>query len=309
MSEHTDDVRERSVPPVDVPLSVTPWVEGRHWSRNLVGEAGGSVYRLSRPDVQADAMRGVAPGDLYLKHGMGPVSTDVFAEAARLQWLAAYVPVPAVRLLFATGQGGGLPQHAEQRPRRDDRETWLLMDALPGRTAYEILDASADAPAVQAAVVDALVAFVQRVHAIPAVSCPFISDHHRRLLHARERLEAGVVDEDDFGAQHDGWTAHDVWNAMVALFPLDVDVVVTHGDFSLDNVVLTERHAGNGFEVVGCLDVGRLGVADRYQDLAILHDCLSEFGDALQARVFTEYGIIVVDDAKLRFHLALDEFF
>ena len=86
-----------------------------------------------------------------------------------------------------------MPQHAEQRLRTDDRETWLLMDALPGRTAYEILDASADAPAVQAAVVDALVAFVQRVHAISVVSCPFINDHHRRLFHARERLEAGVV--------------------------------------------------------------------------------------------------------------------
>ena len=215
----------------DVPLSLAAWVEGCHWSRNNVGEAGASVYRLSRPAKQSDAMRGVAPGDLYLKHGTGPVSTDVFAEAARLQWLAAYEPVPAVRLLIATGQGGGLPQHAEQRPRTDDRETWLLMDAQPGRTAYEILDASADAPAVQAAVVDALVAFVQRVHAIPVEFCPINNDLHRRLIHARERVQAGVVDADDFGAQHDGWSVDEVWNAMVALLLLDVDSVVTHGDF------------------------------------------------------------------------------
>ena len=99
MSDHTDDARKRAVPPVDVPSSLDAWVEGCHWSRNNVGEAGASVYRLSRPAEQSDAMRGVAPGDLYLKHGTGPVSTDVFAEAARLQWLAAYVPVPAVRLL------------------------------------------------------------------------------------------------------------------------------------------------------------------------------------------------------------------
>ncbi len=309
MSDHTDAARERPVPPVDVPVTLAAWVKGWHWSRNLVGEAGASVYRLSRPAGQSDAMRGVAPGDLYLKHGAGPFAADVFAEAARLQWLAAHVPVPAVRLVIATGQGGGSQRHAAKPPRTDARETWLLMDALPGRTAYEILDASADAPATQAAVVNALVAFLRRVHAIPVETCPFINDHHRRLLDAHERLEAGVIDEEDFGAQHDGWTAQEVWNAMVAFLPLDVDAVVTHGDFSLDNVVLSEGGRGGGFEVVGCLDVGRVGVADRYQDLAILCDCLSEFGDALQARVFTEYGIDVVDDAKLRFHLALDEFF
>ena len=82
---------------------------------------------------------------------------------------------------------------------------------------------------------------------------------------------------------------------MVALVPLDVDFVVAHGDFSLDNVLLAERGKGDGFDVVGCLDVGRVDVADRYQGLAILYDCLTEFGDALQARVFIEYGIVAVE--------------
>ena len=259
-----------------------------------MGEAGGAVYRLSRPDVQADAMRGVAPGDLCLKHATGPAATDVFDEAAWLRWLAGHVRVPSVRLLIATGQSKTL-QYTDPFLRADDRETWLLMDALPGRTAYGVLDAYADAPAVQVAVVDALVAFLHRVHAIPIKSCPFINDHHRRHIHERGRLEAGVVNADHFGAQHDGWTAHKVWNAMVALVPLDVDFVVAHGDFSLDNVLLAERAKGDGFDVVGCLDVGRVGVADRYQGLAILYDCLTVFGDALQARVFIKYGIVGVE--------------
>ena len=204
MSDYTDDARERSVLSVDVPLSFASWVAGRHWSRNLVGQAGRRCVASRGQLSSRTPCVAWHPVISTMKHGTGPVSTDVLTEAARLQWLATYVPVPAVRLLIATGQGGGLPQHAEQRPRTDDRESWLLMDALPGRTAYETLDASADAPTVQAAVVDALVGFVQRVPAIPVVSCRFINDHHRRLLDARERLEAGVVDEDDFSAQHDG---------------------------------------------------------------------------------------------------------
>ncbi|MBC7842441.1 MAG: aminoglycoside 3'-phosphotransferase [Gemmatimonadaceae bacterium] len=263
---------------------------------------------------------------MYLKHGTGRVAEEVFDEALRLRWLGRHVPVPPVRLVIAStesdraagagrtlvvasGQDDGTLQLSRPVTHAHDEETWLLMDALPGRTAYEVLEASTDTPNVQRAVVDALVAFLRRVHAIPVETCPFITDHHRRLVHARERLEAGVVDEDDFGAQHDGWTAHEVWNAMVALLPLDVDQVVTHGDFSLDNVLLADRGAAGGFEVVCCLDAGRVGVADRYQDLAILSDCLGEFGEALQSRLFTQYGVDAVDETKLRFHLALDEFF
>ena len=45
--------------------------------------------------------------------------------------------------------------------------------------------------------------------------------------------------------------------------------------------------------------------ADGWQD----HDCLGESGDTLQDWLFTECGINVVDEPRLRFHLALDELF
>jgi aminoglycoside 3'-phosphotransferase-1 len=60
---------------------------------------------------------------------------------------------------------------------------------------------------------------------------------------------------------------------------------------------------------MGFVDVGRAGVADRYQDLAILWSGLGEFEETLQQRLLTSYGIGVLDEHKLRFHLALDEFF
>jgi aminoglycoside 3'-phosphotransferase-1 len=61
--------------------------------------------------------------------------------------------------------------------------------------------------------------------------------------------------------------------------------------------------------VVGCIDVGRGGIADRYQDLAILWNCLGEFDGELQARLFQRYGIAEPDRRKLAFHLMLDEMF
>ncbi len=316
MSDHRDDARERPISPVHVPSSIAPWVDGCRWSRNLVGEAGAAVYRIARPDADTRGNADAASRDLYLKHGRGSVATEVFDEAVKLRWLGAHVAVPAVRLVIAStasdrsdrDETSAIVQHRVDASSLED-ETWLLMDALPGRTAYQLLEASANSPDVQHAVVDALVAFLQRVHAIPVKRCPFINDHHRKLVHARARLEAGAVDVDDFGDMHHGWTAQQVWDSVIALLPRHVDAVVTHGDFSLDNVLLSDRAANGTFDVTGCLDAGRVGIADRYQDLAVLYDCLAEFGETLQARVFTQYGINEVDELKLRFHLALDEFF
>ena len=94
-----------------------------------------------------------------------------------------------------------------------------------------------------------------------------------------------------------------MWDALQARLPLAVDPVVTHGDYSLDNLLI---HDG---EVVGCIDVGRAGIADRYQDLAIAWNCLAEFGGSLQHAFLEQYGVPDADSDKLRFHLMLDELF
>ena len=133
--------------------------------------------------------------------------------------------------------------------------------------------------------------------------CTFDSGHARRLAAARLRVDAGLVEEDEFDPERAGWTAEQVFEAARRLLPMVPDPVVTHGDFSLDNILLSDG------EVVGCIDAGRVGVADRYQDLAILWDCLGAFGGDLQRRLFARYGIDKPDGTKLSFHLMLDELF
>lgn len=247
---------------------------GYEWARDNVGESGGAVYRLHS--------KAGAP-DLFLKHGCDTIAGDITDEMVRLRWLAEYVPVPAVKS-FVTTPG----------------EAWLLMTAIPGRTAYQILEAHFDA---RIGVVDSLARFLRRLHAIPVSNCPFNSDHAYRLARARERIDAGLVEEDDFDDEREGWTAEQVWQAMQRMLPISPDPVVTHGDFSLDNILIVDG------EVIGCIDVGRVGVADRYQDIAILWNNLGEFDASLQERFLTQYGISELDRQKLEFHLLLDELF
>ena len=257
-----------------VPAGVSAELIGYNWARDNVGESGGAVYRLyGKPG---------AP-DLFLKHGENTLAHDLADEMVRLRWMAKHIAVPAVTHFVA------LPG-----------EAWLLMTALPGETAYQALEAQ---PEDRMAIVDGLADFLRRLHAIPISDCPYTSDHRYRLGLARQRIDAGLIEEDDFDEEREGWTAEQVWQAMDQLLPFPPDPVVTHGDFSLDNLLMVDG------EVIGCIDAGRVGIADRYQDLAILWNCLEEFGEELQVRFLARYGISNLDHSKMQFHLMLDELF
>ena len=269
-----DEAREEACAAIPVPASMSAALQGYHWVRNTAGQSGCAVYRLQG---KAGAL------DLFLKHGKDAVAGDITDEMVRLRWLAGYVPVPAIEHFVAA------PGVA-----------WLLMTAMPGQTARQVLTAHPDA---RIGVVDALATFLRRLHAIPRDACPFTSDHAYRLAQARRRIDAGLVDEDDFDAEREGWSAERVWEALQRLLPLSPDPVVTHGDFSLDNVLIVDG------AVVGCIDVGRLGIADRYQDLAIVWNDLGAIDAALQDRLLVHYGIAQADLRKLEFHLLLDELF
>lgn len=257
-----------------LPANISAELAGYKWDRNTVGQSGGAVYRLHD--------KSGAP-DLFLKYGEGVLADDVSDEMVRLRWLGGHVPMPAVVHFVHTSN-----------------EAWLLMSEVPGETAYQIMESCPDR---RIAIVDAIAAFLRRIHGIPIAECPFASNLEYRMARARLRIDAGLVDEDDFDEEREGWTAQQVWDAMQDMLPLTPDPVVTHGDFSLDNVLIVDG------QVVGCIDAGRVGIADRYQDLAIAWNCLGEFGTSLQERFLVQYGVHDLDRRKLQFHLMLDELF
>lgn len=256
-----------------LPTELQTRLAGYNATPVTTGESGGVVHRLSAPGRP----------DCFLKAGRGAVADDITHEMLRLTWLDGRLPAPRV-LHFVC----------------NDDHAALLSGALPGVAAAEWL---AEHPERAGDAVHRIADFLRQMHALPVENCPFEAGHGLRLAAARQRLDAGLVDEDDFDEARAGLSAAAVWAAMQAMLPLPFERVVTHGDFSLDNVFLE-----NG-RVTGCLDVGRLGVADPYQDVAILWNNLSEFGHGLQEAWLSAYGLMPPDTARLAFHCCLDEFF
>ncbi|MBX9885084.1 MAG: aminoglycoside 3'-phosphotransferase [Novosphingobium sp.] len=273
-----EDLRELPCGAPPLPAGIADCVSKlgskRDWARSTVGQSGGDVWRVTGAD---------GGHRHYLKHGTGEVAAALIDELARLRWLAPHLPVPHVAAFALEGDAA-----------------WLLMTAVPGKTASELLTAHPEQAEV---VVDAIAVFLRRLHAIAPESCPFTAAAPHRLALARDRIARGLVDEDDFDDVRAGWSAARVWQALHDLPLPGAPPVVTHGDFSLDNILVAEG------AVTGCIDVGRAGLADRYQDIAILWNSLGEFSPDLQARLLAALGEGAGDRERIDFHLLLDELF
>nr|WP_315846214.1 APH(3') family aminoglycoside O-phosphotransferase [uncultured Achromobacter sp.] len=235
-----------------------------------IGESRADVFRVRR--------RGQP--DLFLKSELAGAVDELPDEIARLRWLRQ-VGQPAPTVLDTADDGG---RH------------WLLMTALDGCDL-----ASAALPPGQ--VISLLATALRHLHRIPTVSCPFDHRLEPRIADAKRRVDAGLVDEADFDDERLGQSAGQVLAELLSTCPTVHDLVVTHGDACLPNFMVD----GNRF--TGFIDCGRLGVADRFQDLALTARSITRnVGEAWVAPFFREYGV-APDAQRIKFYCLLDECF
>lgn len=236
-----------------------------------IGASSADVFRVQCEDGSV----------CFLKSEHAGGFSELPGEVARLRWLEQQ-GVAAARVLDAREEGG---RH------------WLLMTALSG---VDLASSPALAPAhVVALVADAL----RCLHQIPVEACPFDQRLPLRLGVAAARVQAGLVDEEDFDDERIGQSAGQVLAALQATAPDTSDLVVTHGDACLPNLI-AEKGRFSGF-----IDCGRAGVADRHQDLALAARSIADtLGEAWVQPFFAHYGI-APDPQRLAFYRLLDELF
>ncbi|MEV0610624.1 APH(3') family aminoglycoside O-phosphotransferase [Polymorphospora rubra] len=205
---------------------------------------------------------------------------QIAAEAHRLAWLA--------------GRAVPCPEVVDHRPGE------LVTTAVPGRPAGGL----ATGPGRDRAV-DSLADLLRTLHGLPVDGCPFDTSLATTVPAADAAVAAGTVDLSDLDDVRHGWSGDRLRTELHRTRPATEDLVVCHNDLSLANVLV----AGDG-TVTGVVDVGRLGVADRYSDLAIVtRDLAGDWHPDHAARFLTRYGLSHVDRARIDFYRLLDEFF
>ncbi|HEX9710993.1 MAG TPA: APH(3') family aminoglycoside O-phosphotransferase [Actinomycetota bacterium] len=165
------------------------------------------------------------------------------AERVRLEWAAGRLPVPTVL------DGGTV-----------DGVDWLLLAGLPGRDAT--VHPLREEPA---RLVPILARALRTLHEAPIDDCPFDFRLDAALAKVRQRVrDELVVPATDFPEELQHLTAQAALEWLESDRPDTEDVVLCHGDYCLPNVLFNESGG-----LIGYLDLGKLGLADRWWDLAV----------------------------------------
>ena len=145
---------------------------------------------------------------------------------------------------------------------------------------------------------------LRELHSISPGDCPFDERLHLRLKLAAARMEADLVDEQDFDQARHGMRTRDVYEQLLRTMPGGEQLVVTHGDACPENFIF------RGDTFVGFIDCGRVGLADKHQDLALASRNIDAlFGQELVDTFFIEYGEPNPNLGKIEYYRILDEFF
>jgi aminoglycoside phosphotransferase len=269
MNRDSTDISSASIPP-----ELAVLVEGYVWSRIDTGCSAAHVHRLHADN---------RPG-LYLKSA--PIAGDhsLEPEHQRLEWLQNRLPVPQV-LGFA----------------QSDEFQHLLLSEVTGYPAHT----PSHTESIES-LVHLLAEGLRMIHTLPVDHCPFSHCIEAEIAVARERMMAGLVDEDDFDAARQGRGAEELFEELLHTLPSSEEIVLTHGDYCMPNIIVDSGSIG------GFIDMGRAGMGDRYRDLALAVRSI-EFNYGRQwVEPFLQgygYGIASIDWKKMEFFQLLDEFF
>ncbi len=229
--------------------------------------------------------------DMVLK--IQPVSKSYENEHLMMNWLKNKISVPEC-ICNVTENG----------------KNYLLMSKIGGKMSCE--DEYMSDPNL---LISVLAEAMKKLWKVDISDCPVKNDLSTVLKEAEYRVESGFVDVSD--AEPDTFgkggfkDPEELLRWLYDNKPKE-NLVLSHGDFCLPNVFI------NGDKFSGFVDIGRMGVADKYQDIALCYRSLKHNFDGIYSgisyggyddKMFFNALEIEPDFDKIRYYILLDELF
>jgi aminoglycoside 3'-phosphotransferase-2 len=146
-----------------------------------------------------------------------------------------------------------------------------------------------------------LASALRRLHDVPVSACPFDFGLPAALAHVETRLRSGLINSTEFTLEFAAYSAETAVAELRHDLPAVEDPVITHGDYCVPNVVF------DGDLLSGFVDVGELGVADRWRDLAVATWSIGRnIGPGWEELFLRTYGV-EPDPSRMRFYRLLYE--
>lgn len=241
-------------PAASVPESVAAIAAGRPFRLVWENMLGGLTFEV-----------GAKPERRFVKWSPKTACGDVDGEIARLRWAGPHIVVPEV---MSTGT--------------DDEGTWIVTGALPGESAVSKRWLADPTTAVVA-----IGRGLREMHeALPIEECPFSWSAESRVADAHSRVELGLIDPKGW---HEDHQELDLPSALAHLgeIPTVDQWVVCHGDACSPNTLIADDGTYSGHT-----DLGALGIADRWADLAVATwSTVWNYGEGFEQLLLDAYGI------------------
>ena len=263
----------------------------RSGAARLTGFSLGSQWVAYHHGESGDALFRRTDGSAYAKVATGSGVALLDDERRRTAWLSP----------FKIGSPTVLDWQVS------DDVACLVTSAVPGIPADQLEAASLLKawPSIAARVRD--------LHAIPVKDCPFDRGLQAMFDRAADVVERNGVNPIFLDPGDHDTPPHILLDRVRAELPERLaqenrDRVVCHGDACMPNFMIDPET----LRCTGMIDLGRLGMADRYVDFALLVGNTRETwrsveeAQAAQNRLFDIHAIAPADRARLDFYLRLD---
>jgi len=216
----------------------------------------------------------------YLK--VQPVQHGLKKECEIMDWLQNKLPVPK-KVYFCSQDGFD----------------YLLMTQVEGEMTCSDYFLARPKETVRI-----LAEGIKMLQSIPIEKCTFNNSLEIKLNEAKENIENNLVDMSDWKANNRFNTPHELLDYLHNNKPTGSTNMFSHGDYCLPNIFCKDNR------ISGFIDLGRSGIADMCQDIALCVRSLKHnFGTAEYTDLFFEYLQLKPDWERIEYYILLDELF
>ncbi len=214
-------------------------------------------------------------------------------EYLMMKWLSGKLPIPEIIAY-----------------EKENGRSYLLMSRMNGVMACD--DCYMDNPEL---LIELLSQAMHMLWEVDIADCPSRMNLDKKLEMAKYNVEHDLVDMENVQPDtfsEDGFrNPKELFDWLMANRPQE-DLVLSHGDFCLPNIFFSAD------KLAGFIDLGKICVADRYQDIALCYRSLANnlagsYGGKVRKKLdkdtfFNKLGI-TPDWDKIRYYILLDELF
>ena len=253
-----------------LPNQIKKHISGMEYEQNNVGCSQTGVYKFF-----------TATQVLYLK--VEPKSGELETEHRNMLWLQGKLPIPRIIEWVS-----------------ENNVDYLLISEIGGKMLCD--DFYLKNPALA---VSLLAKGINLLKSVAINGCPINNGLHKKLNDAAENIRLDRVDMNDWETSSNGFSSpQDLLDFLNSNIPKNEELVFTHGDYCPQNIF------ADNDRLTGFIDIGRAGVADLWQDVALCIRSLwhnfntKEYDDLLLKQIG-----IPLNKEKLDYYILLDELF